>query len=467
MSQINVLNLLHPKEKTYRTVVIVISTLVWGIIAFGLFSVISRAEYIAGPVLFALAFYVGFFVFIFWIIGLYYKAIIYGESVKVGPHQYLKVYQMAQSHSDRLGLEKMPDVFIHSGSGMINAFAIAFLSRRYVVLNAPIVDLMLKRGQDAELSFIIGHELAHHAAGHTNVWRGIFIRPAMFIPLLGAAFSRSQELSADRISTALIGNVTTCQQSLIAIAMGSESLANDTNIESFIEQELEIPGFMGFIHKIFSSHPRMTRRVIELKLFGRDSQFKEYENVTMADSRGAMVDSLTNQTNTQSETHSTQTILIVLAILVFGVLGYFVTRSMNNSNSNSDNIDSTLPILENDEGATQESEYENIKEAPAASATSEFAIQPLLNTSFVSESEGTWEQIKFISNENDGIFIEYSDDIDGRSEPRMLRFDASTNELFFTSTPNVRYPISNISSSGFDLLNPNGRSQRFEVMSTK
>jgi hypothetical protein len=180
-----------------------------------------------------------------------------------------------------------------------------------------------------------------------------------------------------------------------------------------------------------------------------------------------MVDSLTNQTNTQSETHSTQTILIVLAILVFGVLGYFVTRSMNNSNSNSDNIDSTLPILENDEGATQESEYENIKEAPAASATSEFAIQPLLNTSFVSESEGTWEQIKFISNENDGIFIEYSDDIDGRSEPRMLRFDASTNELFFTSTPNVRYPISNISSSGFDLLNPNGRSQRFEVMSTK
>lgn len=469
MSQINILNLLHPKEKSYRTVVIVISTMVWGIIAFGLISVISRAEYIAGPVLFALAFYVGFFVFIFWIIGLYYKAIIYGESVKVGPHQYLKVYQMAQSHSDRLGLEKMPDVFIHSGSGLINAFAIAFLSRRYVVLNAPIVDLMLKRDRDDELSFIIGHELAHHAAGHTNVWRGVFIRPAMFIPFLGAAFSRSQELSADRISTALIGNVTTCQQSLIAVAMGSESLANHTNIESFIDQELEIPGFMGFIHKVFSSHPRMTRRVIELKLFGRDSQFQEYENVTMADSRGAMVDSLTNQTNTQSETHFTLTILIVLAILVFGELGvgYFVSRSMNNSNSNSDDIDSTLPILGNDEGATRESEYENSAEAPAESATSEFAIQPLLNSSFVSESEGTWEKIQFISNVNDGIFIEYSDDIDGRSEPRMLRFDASTNELFFASTPNVRYPISNISSSGFDLLNPNGRSQRFEVISTK
>jgi len=150
---------------------------------------------------------------------------------------------------------------------MVNAFAVKFLSTRYIILMSDLVDLMLKRGKMDELAMIIGHELGHHAAGHTNFRRTLLIQPALFIPLLGSAYSRSCELTADRIGYALTKNLLASQNALVAIALGSESLANHTDIQEFIQQEIEIPPFMGFIHKIFSTHPRMTFRVSELSMF--------------------------------------------------------------------------------------------------------------------------------------------------------------------------------------------------------
>ena len=93
------------------------------------------------------------------------------------------------------------------------------------------------------------------------------MKPATFIPLLGAAYGRACELTADRIGCDVTKNLLASQNALVSIALGSESLANDTNIEEFLLQENEIPEFMGFIHKISSSHPRMTRRVIEISNF--------------------------------------------------------------------------------------------------------------------------------------------------------------------------------------------------------
>ena len=69
------------------------------------------------------------------------------------------------------------------------------------------------------------------------------------------------------------------------------------------------------------------------------------------------------------------------------------------------------------------------------------------------------EKIAFEKSEN-GISITYVSD--RNSNDRILRFDASTNELYFVENPNVRYPISNLTKDGFNLLNPDGRSQYFQ-----
>jgi Zn-dependent protease with chaperone function len=253
MIEIN--SLRHEKEKTYLTIMQIVGGLFWLIITFGTLGIILI--------------WLLFFAFVLWLTGLYFKAVIYGDSVKVTAKQYPEIHKLLVEHAQKLNLIEIPEVFIYNGSGLVNAFAV-----KYVILMSDLVDLMLKRNKMEELSMIIGHELGHHAAGHTNPWRNLLLKPATFIPLLGAAYGRACELTADRIGYAVTKNLPAAQNALVALALGSESLANDTDIEEFLLQENEIPELMGFIHKIFSTHPRTTRRVIELSKF---HSFNNYE----------------------------------------------------------------------------------------------------------------------------------------------------------------------------------------------
>lgn len=257
---INIDTLRHEKEKSYLLIMQIVGGLAWLILLIATVGLILL--------------YLIPLALILWLMGLYFKAVIYGDSVKVTAKQYPEVYKIATDYSQKLGLTTMPDIFIYNGNGLINAVAIKFLSTKYVVLMSDLVDLMLKRNKIDELSMIIGHELAHHAAKHTDPWKNLFLKPATFIPLLGAAYSRACELTADRIGFELTQNLPASQNALVAIALGSESLANETNIEEFLLQENEIPELMGFIHKIFSSHPRMTKRVIEITTYNKIKNYR-------------------------------------------------------------------------------------------------------------------------------------------------------------------------------------------------
>ena len=245
----------HKKEKDYLLIMQIIGGLFWLILLLFTFGLIL--------------FWVLVFALVLYTAGLYFKAAIYGDSVKVTAKQYSEIHSLVIEHSQSLNLANIPDVFIYNGGGLINAIAIKFLSKKYVILMSDLVDLMLKRNKIDELSMIIGHELGHHAAGHTNPWKNLLLKPAIFIPFIGSAYSRACELTADRIGFALTRNFPAAQNALVAIALGSERLANDTNIDEFLLQENEIPGFMGFIYKIFSTHPRMTKRVIEIRNYNK------------------------------------------------------------------------------------------------------------------------------------------------------------------------------------------------------
>jgi len=245
-------SIIHPKEKTYFTILLLFGVIIWlVVIAVTLGSILL----------------IGLLVLFFtWISSLYFKAEIYGDSVRVSPNQYPEVDAIVSLQSKNLGIRK-PEVFIYNGNGMVNAFAVRFLSKKYILLMADLVDLMLERDRMDELSFIIGHELGHHYAGHVNPIKNVLLAPAKIIPFLGAAYSRACELTADRAGFLLIGNIHSAQGALISLALGSKSLANKTNINAFVSQEHHIPSLMGFIHKIYSTHPRTTKRVLELQQF--------------------------------------------------------------------------------------------------------------------------------------------------------------------------------------------------------
>lgn len=190
------------------------------------------------------------------------RAQLFGNAVQVSPRQFPEIHAICQQCSMDMGLRSTPEVFVINSGGMINALAVKLLQRRYVLLYSNLVDLMSAK----ELGMVIAHELAHHAAGHTAFWRNLLIKPAFFIPFLGAAYSRACELTADRVAAAWLRDPAASKSALILLASGSLRFRKQLDLQAFREQERLVPPLFGFISTIFATHPRLTVRVEELDI---------------------------------------------------------------------------------------------------------------------------------------------------------------------------------------------------------
>lgn len=255
----------HPKEFLYLAICMVIGALVWATL------IVCSA---GTALLFLLP-----IALLLWISEKFFQVSIYGNSVRVNNDQYKEINDLTQSLSQQLRLKKTPEMFIVNSNGAVNAFAMKFLSRKYVLLYSTMVDLLWCDKTQNKLRTIIAHELAHHAAGHVNFWINLLTKPARFIPFLGGAYRRSCELTADRIAAELVGNEADVMAALITIVSGSSRLIAQTSQQSFLNQEHDVPSFFGFLKEILSSHPRMTRRIIALNKF---HQSRRYGNNTQA-----------------------------------------------------------------------------------------------------------------------------------------------------------------------------------------
>lgn len=236
------------KEKAYYRLAAAVGGLVWLSLLVGTLGLVLIAlPMMALPI---------------WMAQQFFKASVLGHAARVSERQYPQVHAMVVSSAKALGLEKVPQVFIVNGDGMVNALALKFLDGQYVVLYASLVDMMVERKQARELKMIIAHELAHHAAGHTHFWRNLLILPAKYIPYVGMAYSRACEFTADRLAAAVVGDIDASKRALLAIAIGMKTLRTD--VDAFVAQEADMPQFFGFINEVYSSHPRMTRRIMAL-----------------------------------------------------------------------------------------------------------------------------------------------------------------------------------------------------------
>ncbi len=260
----NISQLRHPKEKLYRILCLIIGSFIWLLLLLG--TAFTILTFLIPVALFL------------WIASRFFKVMMYGNAVHVNESQYSKINDIVQQTAQQLNISNVPEVFVFNAQGATNAIAAKFLSGKYILLFSDLVDLLWEDSEKEEkLRFVIAHEMAHHAAGHVNFWINLIMKPAMFVPYLGAAYSRSCELTSDRVAAALVANKEASLQALITLASGSRELIAQTSIETFTKQEQHVPAFFGFLVEILSSHPRMTRRVLEIERFSvqhdRDSQF--------------------------------------------------------------------------------------------------------------------------------------------------------------------------------------------------
>lgn len=210
-------------------------------------------------------------------------AYIRSNAVKLTENQFPDIHQKVIELSTKMGVNKIPDVYVMESAGFLNAFATRFFGRNFVVLYSSIFELM-KENREEELTFVISHELAHLKRNH--VLKQVLILPALWIPFLGDAYSRAAEYTCDRMAVAYTGNAKAGIQALVTLAVGKK-LSSSVNVKEYIIETEKEKGFFIWLSRVLSTHPPTPSRIKEIEyfheypqLFGYVSTQFETENST-------------------------------------------------------------------------------------------------------------------------------------------------------------------------------------------
>ena len=188
-----------------------------------------------------------------------FLASVRGNGVRVSRDQLPLLHQRLEAASRRLGLERVPELYLLQSGGLVNAFATKLLSRRFVILTSSLADAC---SDPRQLDFVLGHELGHLAAGHL-AWNA-FLLPFRLVPWLGSAYSRAREYTGDRCGLAVVEELEPAMRGLVVLAAGGK-YAGEVNLQAFAEQRAESGRFWMATTELMSTHPFLCKRVAELQ----------------------------------------------------------------------------------------------------------------------------------------------------------------------------------------------------------
>lgn len=202
------------------------------------------------------------------IVGLlfaFYKQ--YGEklsySVRVTPTNFPEIYETSVEYARVLGLKKVPEVYISQENGTLNAFATWVIGRRYIQLNAEIVDVAYMENKDLDtVKFVLGHEFGHVYMKHVTLAYNLGFMFSKLIPVLGPLMSRAQEYSADRVAQILTQQTgTKCMTMLTAGRHLYAYVDSDDYINNILKEKNLLEHVSYFFVNLFASHPIMPFRI--------------------------------------------------------------------------------------------------------------------------------------------------------------------------------------------------------------
>jgi Zn-dependent protease with chaperone function/Tfp pilus assembly major pilin PilA len=238
-------DLVYPRERLLAAVTLVLGLLGW-------------LALIVGTVGIALAFLgIGALAYLFAHSALI--AHVKGNGVELSAEQFPDVYAQFVECCKRLDIATPPRAYILNGNGVLNAFATKFIRDRYVVLTSDIVDAM--QGNADGLRFYIGHELGHLRMKHIS--KALLRWPVLWLPLLGAAYSRARESTCDRHGLACSGSGGAAVLALSVLAAG-RARWRTLNVANYVRQTEQSRGFWMSFHELISGYPWLTKRAARM-----------------------------------------------------------------------------------------------------------------------------------------------------------------------------------------------------------
>jgi len=244
-------SLVHPKERTYFAIAILVSALVYLALVY-LALVIPIAVFVVYLVYIAIGA----------LIVLVTHGLLIGElrgnGVRVSERQFPEVHRLVERLSREMDLPAVPDVYVLQTGGVLNAFATRFLGRNFVVIYSDVLELAYQNGEPA-LGFVVAHELAHVKREH--LFKRWLLFPAMFVPFLGTAYSRACEYTCDCFGAHYRPDG--AYDGLRVLAAGKQLYAA-VDVAELQAQAQRDRGFWVWFAEILSTHPHLSRRVAAL-----------------------------------------------------------------------------------------------------------------------------------------------------------------------------------------------------------
>ena len=238
--------LVYPHERTLGAITLVLGIVAWLVI-------------IVGTVGIALVYLLlGFLFYLFTHSALI--AWLRGNGVLLSSQQLPDLRERFDACCAKLGLEQdKPEAYLLQGNGVLNAFATRFLGRHYVVLLSDTVDAM--QAHPEGVNFYIGHELGHVRRKHLigKLWRA----PVLWLPLVGAAYSRAKESTCDRHGRACCESPDAAARAMVALAAGAERWRM-IDLPAYEAQATLARGFWMSYHELTSGYPWLTKRVARI-----------------------------------------------------------------------------------------------------------------------------------------------------------------------------------------------------------
>ena len=238
--------LVYPRERTLGTLTLVLGLLGWLLIDVGTVGI-------------ALVYLLlGFLFYLFAHSALI--AWLRGNGVLLSTQQLPDLRDRFDACCAQLGLDRdKPEAYLLQGNGMLNAFATRFLGRDYVVLLSDVVDAM--QAHPEGINFYIGHELGHVRRKHLTgkLWRA----PVLWLPLLGAAYSRAKESTCDRHGRACCESPEVAARAMVALAAGAQRWRM-VDLAAYEAQATLTRGFWMSYHELTSGYPWLTKRVARI-----------------------------------------------------------------------------------------------------------------------------------------------------------------------------------------------------------
>ncbi len=171
------------------------------------------------------------------------RLMLLGSAVRVDAHQFPRLYELYSEAALALDVETLPELYVVANP-FLNAQTLG-LDKPVIVVNSAVLDSF----DDAELRFVLGHELGHVGSGHA-VYRTILLlltslsTTLLSIPLsaLGlraimaalSEWSRKAELSGDRAG--LLASQDPDAALRVHMKFASGGHASQLSVESFLEQ---------------------------------------------------------------------------------------------------------------------------------------------------------------------------------------------------------------------------------------